>query len=87
MNEQTLESIFRLDGANLSVVPFKSYLLRLMDLHDHDEKHLKQLPNYSELLDSASEYGYGYAILDQGKPVLCFGVMPEWHGVVQLWMI
>lgn len=87
MNEQTLETIFRLDGKKLTVVPFKSYLLNLMNLHEHDEKHLKELPNYADLLDDATEYGYGYTVLDHGKPILCFGVVPQWYGVAELWMI
>jgi len=87
MNEQTLEYLFGTPGTNLSVVPFKSYLLNLMDLHEHDRKHLTEMPNYAEFLDFAAQTGYGYTVLDGGKPVLCFGVAPQWYGVAELWMI
>ena len=87
MNEETLETIFRTSGTTLSVVPFKSYLLNIMDLQEHDKKHLKEMPNYSQYLDFAAENGYGYAVLDGGKPMLCFGVSPQWYGVAELWMI
>ena len=33
MRLQTLESIFNADGKDMIVLPFKSYLLNLMDLH------------------------------------------------------
>jgi RimJ/RimL family protein N-acetyltransferase len=87
MNEDSLENIFRLDGKKLSVVPFKSYLLNLMEMYPEDKKNLQQLPNYREYLDYAAENGYAYAILDNGRPVLCFGVSPQWYGVAELWMI
>lgn len=87
MNETQLEYIFGTAGTDLSVVPFRSYLLNLMDLHEHDAKHLKELPDYGKTLDNAAEYGYGFTILDKGKPVLCFGIVPQWYGVAELWMI
>ncbi len=87
MNEETLETLFRTSGTSLSVVPFKSYLLNIMDLTDHDQKHLKEMPYYADYLDDASKDGYGYAVIDAGKPMLCFGVSPQWYGVAELWMI
>ena len=87
MNETTLEYLFNTSGTSLSVVPFRSYLLRLMDLHEQDQKHLDQMPEYVSYLDSATKDSYGYCVLDNGRPVLCFGVSPQWYGVAELWMI
>tara|TARA_Y100000114_G_C11553496_1_gene228340 strand:+ start:59 stop:556 length:498 start_codon:yes stop_codon:yes gene_type:complete len=87
MNETTLEYLFNTNGTSLSVVPFRSYLLNIMDLHDHDKAHLDQMPDYVSYLDSATKDGYGYTVLDGGKPMLCFGVSPQWYGVAELWMI
>mgnify|MGYP001215330792 FL=1 len=87
MNEDTLDYIFATHGTSLSVVPFRSYLLNIMDLHEHDKSHLQQMPGYADYLDAAAQDGYGYTVLDAGKPVLCFGVSPQWYGVAELWMI
>ena len=50
MNLATLESIFGIQGKDdpLTVLPFKSYLLNLMDLHQDDYDHMKQIPGYLE---------------------------------------
>ena len=87
MNETTLDYLFSTQGTDLSVVPFRSYLLNIMDLYDHDKKHLKEMPDYVSYLDSATQDSYGYCVLDKGRPVLCFGVSPQWYGVAELWMI
>ena len=87
MNETTLEYLFNTSGTSLSVVPFRSYLLNIMDLHEHDQAHLDQMPEYVSYLDSATKDAYGYCVLDYGRPVLCFGVSPQWYGVAELWMI
>ena len=87
MNETTLEYLFNTSGTSLSVVPFRSYLLNIMDLHEHDQAHLDQMPEYVSYLDSATKDAYGYCVLDNGRPVLCFGVSPQWYGVAELWMI
>ena len=89
MNLATLESIFGIQGKNdpLTVLPFKSYLLNLMDLHQDDYDHMKQIPGYLEYLDNATKQGYGYTVLDKGKPIVCFGLVPQWPGVAELWLI
>ena len=46
MRLQTLESIFNVDGKDMIVLPFKSYLLNLMDLHPEDREHIDQIPGY-----------------------------------------
>ena len=57
-----------------------------MDLNEFDKLNLSQ-PNYLEYMDHASEQGYGYCVIDDGKPMLCFGVVPYWPGVAELWLI
>ena len=86
MNLQKLEQIFKIQGTKISVVPFRSYLLKIMDLNEFDKLNLSQ-PNYLEYMDHASEQGYGYCVIDDGKPMLCFGVVPYWPGVAELWLI
>ena len=87
MNETTLEYLFNISGTTLAVVPFRSYLLNIMNLHEHDKAHLEQMPDYVSYLDSAARDSYGYCVLDKGRPILCFGVSPQWYGVAELWMI
>lgn len=90
MNLSTLENIFNIDGKNspLTVLPFKSYLLTLMDLHPEDQANIDQIPNYFQYLDKATKSGYGYTVIDgNGKPIVCFGVAPQWPGVAELWLI
>ena len=84
---QTLESLFNLDGNKLIVLPFKSYLLNLMNLHPIDKSHVNQIPNYLEHLDDAAKSGYAFTVLDEGKPIVCFGIVPQWPGVAELWLI
>jgi len=89
MNLSTLESIFRIDGSRgpLTVLPFKSYLLTLMDLHPEDKANMDQIPGYLEYLDLAAKKGFAYTVVDNGKPIVCFGVSPQWPGVAELWLI
>jgi RimJ/RimL family protein N-acetyltransferase len=68
MRLQTLESIFNVDGKDMIVLPFKSYLLNLMDLHPEDRQHVDQIPGYLNYL-------------------VCFGIVPQWPGVAELWLI
>jgi len=71
MNLSTLENIFNIDGKNspLTVLPFKSYLLTLMDLHPEDQANIDQIPNYLQYIDRATKSGYGYTVIDgNGKP-------------------
>ena len=86
MNLQKLEQIFKIQGTKISVVPFRSYLLKIMDLNEFDRLNLSQT-NYFDYIDAASEQGYGYTVIENGKPMLCFGVVPYWPGVAELWLI
>ena len=38
-------------------------------------------------LDACTKQGYGYTVLDKGKPIVCFGIVPQWPGVAELWLI
>lgn len=87
VNLLTIEKIFKVDGVDYMVLPFKSYLINLMDLGEDDKIHLKLFPGWLEFLDAATQQGYGYVVLGKGKPVLCFGVVPQWEGVSELWLI
>ena len=87
MRIQTLESIFKADGKDMIVLPFKSYLLNLMDLYQEDRDHIDQIPGYLNYLDACTKQGYGYTVLDKGKPIVCFGIVPQWPGVAELWLI
>ena len=68
---QTLESIFNVDGKDMIVLPFKSYLLNLMDLHPEDRQHVDQIPGYLNYLDACTKQGFGYTVLDKGRPIVC----------------
>ena len=57
-----------------------------MDLNKFDQDNLKQT-NYYAYIDAASEQGYGYTVIENGKPMLSFGVVPQWEGVAELWLI
>lgn len=87
MRLQTLESIFNADGKDMIVLPFKSYLLNVMDLHPEDRQHVDQIPGYLNYLDACTKQGFGYTVLDKGKPIVCFGIVPQWPGVAELWLI
>ena len=68
MRLATLENIFGCDGKQLIVLPFKSYLLNLMDLYQEDKDHLNSIPGYQDYLDAATKQGYGFTVLDNGGP-------------------
>ena len=87
MRLTTLENIFGCDGKQLIVLPFKSYLLNLMDLYQEDKDHLNSIPGYLDYLDAATKQGYGFTVLDNGRPIVCFGIVPQWPGVAELWLI
>ena len=67
MRIQTLESIFNRWKGQI-VLPFKSYLLNLMDLYQEDRDHIDQIPGYLNYLDACTKQCYGYTVLDKGKP-------------------
>ncbi len=66
MNLLTLENIFGINGPkdSLTVLPFKSYLLTLMDLHPEDKANIDQIPNYFQYLDRQTKSGYAYTVID-----------------------
>ena len=80
-----LEKAFAIENTNISVVPFKSYLLNLMDLHVEDIQMINDFPNYFAHIDSVGDYAYAVCI--DGKPLTCFGVIPVWPHVAEIWMI
>ena len=80
-----LEKAFAIENTNISVVPFKSYLLNLMDLHAEDIQMINDFPNYFAYIDSVGDYAYAVCI--DGKPLTCFGVIPVWPHVAEIWMI
>jgi len=88
MRLSTLENIFGIKfGDNLSVIPFQSYLINLMDLHPNDQINVDQMPGYLHYLDAAARNGYAYTVTDKGRPIVCFGVARQWPGVAELWLI
>ena len=57
-----------------------------MDLNKFDQDNLKQT-NYYAYIDAASEQGYGYTVIENGNPMLYFGVVTQLKGVAELWLI
>ena len=72
---------------NLIVVEFKSFILDYMELGLVDQLNVENIPNYKDYLDSATEQGMGYAVLDNGKPIVCFGLVELWPHVAECWLI
>jgi len=73
--------------SNVIVVEFKSFILDYMALGQTDQNNLEFIPHYREYLDAASEQGLGYAVLDNGKPIVCFGLSEIWPHVAECWLI
>jgi RimJ/RimL family protein N-acetyltransferase len=85
MTYADLEKIFKIENTNIQVVPFRSYLLKIMDLHPEDLKNIQDFPDYYNHMDKASDYGY--AVCVDGRPMACFGVIQLWPNVGEIWMI
>ena len=51
-----LEKAFAIENTNISVVPFKSYLLNLKDLHAEDIQMINDFPNYFAHNDRVEDY-------------------------------
>ena len=72
---------------NVIVVEFRSFILDYMDLGLVDQLNLENIPNYKEYLDTATEQSMGYTVLDNGKPIVCFGLVKFWPHVAECWLI
>lgn len=87
MTTADLEKAFAIENTNITVVPFRSYLLNIMDLYLEDLQMINDFPNYFEHIDAASIQGNAYAVCVDGKPLTCFGVITLWPHVAEIWMI
>jgi hypothetical protein len=87
MNYIDLEKVFKIENTNINVVPFESYLLKVMDLYEVDQELFTQFPDYLSFINNAAKQGNGFAVCVDGKPMTCFGVVPLWKGVGEIWMI
>jgi len=82
------DKLFNLDGVKLKTVPFQSKLLDRMELKDFDKQSFNQFDNYYDYMDQLSISGESFSVLeDNYKPMLCWGIVPYWKGVAELWMI
>ena len=82
-----VEEILGLQDERTSVIPFNSFLLNTMQLGPSDKAMLKNIPGYKEYLDAASDAGYGYCVVDRGRPIVCFGIALQWPHVAECWLI
>lgn len=39
------------------------------------------------LLESQAQYGFAYTCFLYGEPVACFGCVPLWNGVAEMWSV
>jgi hypothetical protein len=87
MTPDEVQEILDLQDPRTSVVPFSSMFLNMMKLGPSDKGMLTQIPGYKEFLDEASRIGYGYCVIDEGRPIVCFGIIMQWPHVAECWLI
>jgi len=69
------------------VVPFFYGHVSMMSLNEHDEITKHTVPDWMGRLRGQSELGPCFTGVYYGKPMLSFGVIPIWPGLVEAWMI
>ena len=87
MTPAELERIVGIENTPISIVPFKSYFLKVMDLVESDAETIKRFENQFSLLDAGKHNGFAYTVIDSGKPILCFGLEFQWDGVATAWLL
>jgi len=87
MTPVDLERIVGIENTPISIVPFKSYFFKIMNLVESDVEVIKLFESYFALIDDGRNNGCAYTAIDSGKPVLCFGLEFQWEGVAIAWLI
>ena len=85
MTPDEVQEILDLQDPRTSVVPFSSTFLNMMKLGLSDKGMLTQIPGYKEFLDEASRIGYGYCVIDEGRPIVCFGIVMQDTERIKVW--
>jgi hypothetical protein len=47
----------------------------------------QRIVGVKELLESQAQYGFAFTCFFYGKPVACFGCVPLWKGVAEMWSV
>jgi len=88
MNLDKLETVLGINKVKgLTAVNFEGFFLNMMKLGEMDKRSLESIPNYREYLECARNQGVAYCILDNGQPIVCFGVVEQWPHVAECWLL
>jgi hypothetical protein len=88
MNLDRLEEVLGIQNIEgLTAVNFEGFFLNMMQLGDMDKRSLQEIPHYKEYLECARNQGAAFTILDNGEPIVCFGVVEQWPHVAECWLL
>jgi hypothetical protein len=76
-----------LTNKNVTLMPFRWYHPRAMNLRRFDREAYANLPNFDERLRYYETQPHSYTAFVRGKPASCFGVHEIWPGVGEGWLI
>lgn len=69
------------------LVPFSPVHVQMMELGPFERAYLESLPNYLQILEGYASLGLAYTGVDNGRPMLCWGMVQIWKGVGEWWML
>jgi len=72
----------------VTVVPFKWYHIKAMDIRKAEQRNIEQMPDYVERLKHQQSLGLSCtAIIDGDGPACSWGYIPQWPGVYECWFL
>jgi RimJ/RimL family protein N-acetyltransferase len=67
--------------------PFHPAHLEMIEAHELISKSPAQLEEWKEIIEAQATVGTAITAYLHGKPVACFGFMPIWTGVAEMWLL
>lgn len=82
---QLIDELPKVPG--ITYMPFHPAHLEMIDCVEINSKTPAQRQEWKDIIEAQAQIGTAITAYLHGKPVACFGFMPIWTGVAEMWLL
>ena len=72
----------------ITIVPFRWYHIKAIDIREAEKRNIEQIPGYMDMVKQQEAIGLGQTAIIEGEgPVCSWGYIPRWPGVYECWFL
>lgn len=72
----------------VTIVPFKWYHIKAMNIREAERRHIEQIPDYMDKLKYQESLGLSCTAIVDSEGLACsWGYIPQWPGVYECWFL